>query len=376
MTQAPIHNFYSIQSARYKLATRQHKGVALTVYHHPSHGWNVPKMLDSMAVSLDYYQSNFGPYQFGYARIIEFPGYSGFAQAFAGTMPYSESIGFAANTSDPDVIDYVTYVTAHELGHQYWAHQVVGANMQGSTVTSETLAQYSALMVMKKIYGPEKIRRFLKYELDDYLSGRQGEAIEELPLYRAMRGESTDRVLMYLRNEAISGGRFVRISGRPWVLARGERRGGVVVFSDITAEVLAEEHSRVQIQVLDAVPLAILALDAAGNVVYWNHSAERLMGWSAAELVGRRGRDVLLDEVDREQIDGIRAYMLAGKHFRGEFRVRRPDGSHVRVLAAGSARHLSDGTLDGFVVVGYDLTESHRAQDAMGERQAEIQQFQ
>ena len=37
---------------------------------------------------------------------------------------------------------------------------------------------------MKKIYGPEKIRRFLKYELDDYLSGRQGEAIEELPLYR------------------------------------------------------------------------------------------------------------------------------------------------------------------------------------------------
>ena len=184
VTQAPIHNFYSIQSARYKLATRQHKGVELTVYHHPSHDWNVPKMLDSMAVSLDYYQSNFGPYQFGYARIIEFPGYAGFAQAFAGTMPYSESIGFAANTRDPDVIDYVTYVTAHEVGHQYWAHQVVGANMQGSTVTSETLAQYSALMVMKKIYGPEKIRRFLKYELDDYLSGRQGEAIEELPLYR------------------------------------------------------------------------------------------------------------------------------------------------------------------------------------------------
>ena len=44
------------------------------------------------------------------------------------------------------VIDYVTYVTAHETGHQWWAHQVIGADMQGQTVLSETLAQYSALM--------------------------------------------------------------------------------------------------------------------------------------------------------------------------------------------------------------------------------------
>src|SRR4029453_2133070 len=56
--------------------------------------------------------------------------------------------------------------------------------MQGGTLTSETLAQYSALMVMKKMYGPDKIRRFLKYELDNYLTSRKGEAVEELPLNR------------------------------------------------------------------------------------------------------------------------------------------------------------------------------------------------
>jgi aminopeptidase N len=49
---------------------------------------------------------------------------------------------------------------------------------------SETLAQYSALMVMKHMYGPDKIRRFLKYELDSYLRNRAGEAVEELPLER------------------------------------------------------------------------------------------------------------------------------------------------------------------------------------------------
>lgn len=206
-SSAPINNFFSIQSARYTLATKQHNGITLSVYHHPTHGWNVPKMLNSLAVGLDYYQSNFGPYQFKYARIIEFPGYRGFAQAFAGTMPYSESIGFAANVTDPDAIDYVTYVTAHELGHQYWAHQVIGADMQGSTLTSETLAQYSALMVMRKIYGPDKIRRFLKYELDDYLSGRKGETLDEQPLYRvenqAYIHYNKGSVAMYLLQERL-----------------------------------------------------------------------------------------------------------------------------------------------------------------------------
>jgi hypothetical protein len=184
VSRAPIHNFFSIQSARYAVDRSRHGGVELEIYYHPAHRWNVPAMRKALAAGLDYYQSNFGPYQFGHARIIEFPGYASFAQAFAGTMPYSESIGFAADNSDPEKIDYVTYVTAHELGHQYWAHQAVGADMQGSTMLTETLAQYSALMVMKKVFGPDKIRRFLKYELDDYLGSRKGDAIEEVPLMR------------------------------------------------------------------------------------------------------------------------------------------------------------------------------------------------
>jgi ABC-2 type transport system permease protein len=184
VSPAPILNFFSIQSARYKVASKDHNGLNLSVYYHPGHDWNVAKMLKAMGTALDYYRAHFGPYQFNYARIIEFPGYSSFAQAFAGTMPYSETIGFNANTDDPDKIDFTTYVVAHEMAHQYWAHQVVGADMQGGTSMSETLAQYSALMVMKHLYGPDKIRRFLKYELDNYLRNRAGEAVEEVPLER------------------------------------------------------------------------------------------------------------------------------------------------------------------------------------------------
>ena len=48
----------------------------------------------------------------------------------------------------------------------------------------ETFAQYSALMAMKHLYGPDQIRKFLKFELDSYLRARGGEAVEELPLVR------------------------------------------------------------------------------------------------------------------------------------------------------------------------------------------------
>jgi aminopeptidase N len=181
---APILGFFSIQSADYEIATREADGVELQVYYDAQHPYNVERMLGAMEKSLGYYRANFGPYQFDHARIIEFPGYASFAQAFAGTMPYSENIGFLANLADPGEIDYVTYITAHEVAHQYWAHQLISANQQGGTMLVETLAQYSSLMVMKELYGEDQMRRFLKYELDTYLNARGSEAIEELPLER------------------------------------------------------------------------------------------------------------------------------------------------------------------------------------------------
>src|SRR5579884_3153282 len=127
VSTAPILDFFSIQSARYEVAREDHNGIHLSVFYHRGHDWNVAKMLRAMGAALDYYRANFGPYQFNYARIVEFPGYASFAQAFAGTMPYSETIGFNANTNDPTKIDFTSYVVSHEMAHQYWAHQVVGA---------------------------------------------------------------------------------------------------------------------------------------------------------------------------------------------------------------------------------------------------------
>jgi len=201
-------NFYSFISARYEVQRDDWNGVKLEVYYDREHPWNVPKMLRSMRKSLEYYSANFGPYPHKEARIIEFPRVARFAQAFPGTMPYSEAIGFIANLKDPDDIDMVFYVTAHEMGHQWWAHQVLGANMEGATLLSETLAQYSALMVMEKEYGRDMMRKFLQYEMDNYLRSRGKELLKERPLLRVEANQGyihyrKGSVVMYYLKEVI-----------------------------------------------------------------------------------------------------------------------------------------------------------------------------
>jgi len=172
-------NFFALLSGRYErrqdtwFDSTQQRSVAIEVFYHKGHEYNIERMIKAVKASLAYYSRNFAPYQHKQLRIIEFPRYASFAQSFPNTVPYSESIGFIARVKDPDEdIDYPFYVTAHEVAHQWWGHQVIGGYVEGSQVMSETLAQYSALMVMEREYGKEQMRRFLKYELDRYLQGR------------------------------------------------------------------------------------------------------------------------------------------------------------------------------------------------------------
>ena len=182
----PILNFFAFQSARYAVKKDQWRDVAIEVYYQPGHEYNLERMIAGVKASLDYYTAAFGPYQHKQFRIIEFPRYASFAQAFPNTIPYSEGIGFIARVREGDEkdIDYPYYVTAHEAAHQWWAHQVIGGTVQGSTLLSETLAQYSALMVMKRKYGDAKMQKFLAYEMEGYLRGRAFEQKKEVPLGR------------------------------------------------------------------------------------------------------------------------------------------------------------------------------------------------
>ncbi len=182
---APIMNIYSIQSARYAVRRDHWDGVNLEIYYQPGHEFNLDAMMESMKETLAYCSANFSPFQFHQLRIIEFPRYGTFAESFANTVPFSESIGFLTKIGTKrDAVNLPFYVTAHETGHQWWGHQVMSAYVQGATSIDETMAQYTALMVMKHHFGAESMKKFLRFELDQYLRGRGTERNEENPLYK------------------------------------------------------------------------------------------------------------------------------------------------------------------------------------------------
>lgn len=186
MGSTHILDFFSFVSARYQVRRETyhsaHGDVAVEIYYNPGHTYDLDDMFAASRAGLEYYQRVFSRYQFTQFRILEFPRYRSFAQSFPNTVPYSEAMGFIARLEKPTDIDFNYFVTAHELGHQWWAHQLIGADVEGSNMMSESLAEYSALQVMAHKYGRDNMHRYLRHELDTYLRGRGGEVRHEPPL--------------------------------------------------------------------------------------------------------------------------------------------------------------------------------------------------
>lgn len=162
----PIHNFFSFLTADYAVRkdvwkNPNGKDIDLEIYFHPEHDFNIDLMIEAMKTSMDVFNDTFSPYQYAQLRIMEFP-YASFAQAFAGTVPFSENIGFvqsSGSADDPQRVDFASYVTMHEIGHQWFAHQVIGAYAKGSNLLSEGLTENATMLAYEKQYGFAKARR-------------------------------------------------------------------------------------------------------------------------------------------------------------------------------------------------------------------------
>lgn len=186
----PMANFYSIVSADFELlADVLDDTTHLEIYYQKGHEYNLDRMMNGMKKSLRYFNENFSPYQYRQLRIMEFPRYEDFAQSYPNTIPFSEALGFIMNIDDEKDVDMAFYITAHETAHQWWGLHVNPANVQGKTMISESLAQYSALMVLKKEFPEEKVLQFLNAQRKLYLRKRASEDQQEMPLSLVESGQ-------------------------------------------------------------------------------------------------------------------------------------------------------------------------------------------
>ncbi|MFF9477893.1 PAS domain-containing protein [Streptomyces sp. NPDC014733] len=104
---------------------------------------------------------------------------------------------------------------------------------------------------------------------------------------------------------------------------------------------------------LDGMDTALLALAADGTLTHWNHEAEQLLGWPAAEAVGRRGLTGWA--VRGEDADATESALLAALHAPGhqvrDYALLTKDGRRVLVRGQTSAVRGPDGRATGVYCV-------------------------
>jgi PAS domain S-box-containing protein len=147
--------------------------------------------------------------------------------------------------------------------------------------------------------------------------------------------------------------------------------------------------SALQRTVLDNVGSGIIAVTPDGVVTVFNHAAERLLGYTAHEVLGKQTPMTWHEpaEVERKARElsaqfgvpiepGMEVFFARPRRAlpdAGEWTFIRKDGTHVPVQLTVTAQHGEAGKIAGFVGLAFDLTERKLAEAAARRHQDELE---
>lgn len=150
--------------------------------------------------------------------------------------------------------------------------------------------------------------------------------------------------------------RLVREVGREGEVDGPYSHFGVV--QDITERVRADERLAFRGRLLDAVDAAVIATDLAGRVTFWNRGAERLYGWSRAEVVGREISSLNVAPDDRRLAHEIMTSVRRRGAWEGRFSVRSKEGRTFPAHVTNTLLRDPDGRPAGVIGVSVDMSAS------------------
>jgi PAS domain S-box-containing protein len=125
--------------------------------------------------------------------------------------------------------------------------------------------------------------------------------------------------------------------------------------------------------IIDAAPVAIIGLDLDGKVhTVWNHTAERMLGWSAREVMGRPLPTV--PEENEAEFERFREQIRNGMTLNGvEVRRKKRDGTPTNYSIHASPLYDPEGNITGNIAVLVDIEERKQAMDALRRSKTRLQ---
>lgn len=176
---------FAVSSAKYEIKKSHYKNIDIEVLYHPDHHQNTDILIEQIIKTLDYCENNFGKYPYSSIRFAEISSFTGgFAATAYPVCIYINEKFLHLNLLAGKQQDIIIELTGHELSHQWWGNaQLKPDDREGSGVLTETLAQYTELMLLKNEYGKEKIEETVNLHKEIYESGKAFSGEE--PLYNS-----------------------------------------------------------------------------------------------------------------------------------------------------------------------------------------------
>jgi two-component system cell cycle sensor histidine kinase/response regulator CckA len=124
----------------------------------------------------------------------------------------------------------------------------------------------------------------------------------------------------------------------------------------------AEDRMREQAALLNKAQDAIFVIDLEGNVTFWNPSAERVYGWSAAELVGKQNALTLYPTSENHKLSEAMHQAVKEGDWDGELAQATKDGREITVESRWSLVRDAEGRPKSFLIINSDITEKKKLQ--------------
>lgn len=140
--------------------------------------------------------------------------------------------------------------------------------------------------------------------------------------------------------------------------AKGEAKEAVGVWTDVTERKRAEERLREQADIINRAQDAIIIRNFEDRqIAFWNSGAERLYGWSAAEVVGRVEESIFADP---QQIETMMKTLASTGEFHGEIKQRTKGGEKLVTEGRATLVRHPDGTPRSVLLICTDVTEQKK----------------
>jgi sigma-B regulation protein RsbU (phosphoserine phosphatase) len=185
----------------------------------------------------------------------------------------------------------------------------------------------------------------------------------ELPLARALKGETTEETEIFIRNAERPAGIHILVKGSPLLNDENELCGGIVVVRDITRRKQSEQRIQTLTNAVEQTADSIVITNTRGVIEYVNPAFEMTTGYAREETLGRSPSMLKSGVHDALFYRNLWETINAGRVFRSTIANRKKNGEIYFAEQTITPMRDASGTITHFVSVVKDVTEQRKLQE-------------